>query len=242
MDMLATALLAVFTIGYLVLGGADIGIGMLLPWLGRDDTGRRTVIAAYGPFFLGNEVWLVALAGVMAGAFPGLEHDLLYGYRGLFVGLLAGWIVRDAGLWWRGRIDRAGWRLACDAMIVIGSLTLAASLGAILGNVLFGDAGIVLVVPSVALFALHGLGFARLRLTGELRERARFGSYPITAIVLAVTAVAAGTRLDLAHAVAGQATLNLVTVFVTAMLPLLLAAQGLVWWTFRHRVTGPGYL
>lgn len=243
MEMLATALLAVFTIGYLVLAGADIGVGMLLHRLGRTQDERRTVIAAFGPFFLGNEVWLVAVAGIMAGAFPGLEHVLLFEHRAFFVALLAGWLVRDAGLWWRGRVDKAAWRSACDVMIVSGSWTLALSLGAVLGSVLAGASWGALLAPAMAgLLVLHGSGFAKLRLTGALRERAKVGSYPLTAAILAALALAVGTRLDLAHSVAGPATLKLVTVFITVMLPLLLGAQALTWWTFRHRVSGPGYL
>ena len=68
METFAYALLGLFGIGYFVLGGADIGVGMLLPFLGRD---RRLTIAAIAPFFLGNEVWLVATAGLLTAAFAG---------------------------------------------------------------------------------------------------------------------------------------------------------------------------
>ncbi|SPT64287.1 cytochrome d ubiquinol oxidase subunit II [Actinomadura madurae] len=119
MESLAVVLLAVFAGGYLVLGGADVGVGMLLPWLGRDQRERRLVIASFAPFFLGNEVWLVAAAGLVAGAFPGLEHRLLEELFPLFVVLLIGWVVRDMGLWLRagwtrrrgaGRATRRSWR------------------------------------------------------------------------------------------------------------------------------------
>ncbi|MEU2560261.1 cytochrome d ubiquinol oxidase subunit II [Streptomyces longispororuber] len=239
MDVLATALLALFTAGYLVLAGADIGVGMLLPWLGRDQDERRTVLAAIGPFFLGNEVWLVATAGVMAGAFPGLEHTLLYEHRGAFVLLLLGWVVRDAGLWWRGRVDAVAWRTGCDTMTVAGSWALALALGAVFGEVL---AGTPLPAPVMAgLLALHGGGFAKWRLTGAPLGRA-VGSYPLTAAVLVASTVLAGLRLDVGHAAAGPASVRIVALSVAVLLPFLLAAQALTWWTFRHRVTGPGYL
>src|SRR5690606_21176868 len=70
-------ILAFFALGYLVLAGADIGVGMALPYLGRTPEERREVIAAIAPFFLGNEVWLVVTAGVLAGLFPKLEGELL---------------------------------------------------------------------------------------------------------------------------------------------------------------------
>ena len=53
MNTFAYVLLGFFAIGYFVLAGADIGVGMLLPFLGRD---RRLTIATIAPFFLGNEV------------------------------------------------------------------------------------------------------------------------------------------------------------------------------------------
>jgi cytochrome bd-type quinol oxidase subunit 2 len=239
METLATALLAVFIVGHLVLAGADIGVGMLLPWLGRGQEERRTVLAAIGPFFLGNEVWLVAAAGLLAGAFPGLEHTLLYDHRGGFVLLLLGWVLRDAGLWWRKRVDAAAWRTGCDTLIVGGSWALALALGAVLSEVLTGTP-LLAPVPA-GLLALHGGGFAKLRLTGAPLGRA-FGSYPLTAAALAVVALVSGLRLDVGHAVAGPESVRIVAVFVACLLPFLLAAQALTWWTFRHRVTGPGYL
>jgi cytochrome d ubiquinol oxidase subunit II len=45
--------------GYLVLDGFDLGVGMLLPFVARDDTERRVVLNSIGPIWDGNEVWLV---------------------------------------------------------------------------------------------------------------------------------------------------------------------------------------
>lgn len=244
METLALLLLAFFTFGTLVLAGGDLGVGMLLPWLGRTPTERRTVLAAIGPFFLANEVWLVALAGIMIGAFPGLEHELLLERRTAFVALLAAWIVRDAGLWWRSRIEARPWAAACDGMIVAGSWGAALALGAVLGPVLVGGLGGVLIAPLFALLlALHGAGFCRLRLTGEPLDRAApLGRYAVTTLALGAVTVAAGLRLDLHEMLAEPATLRVVTVFVAVMLPLLVGGQLLTRWAFRRRVTGPGYL
>jgi len=252
MEMLAVVMLAVFTVGYLVLAGADIGVGMLLPWLGRRASERRLVIAAVAPFFLGNEVWLVAAVGVMAGAFPALEHGLLEGLFPLFVALVAAWVVRDMGLWLRGRVDAVAWRGGCDAAIVAGSWGLALAWASVLGTLLVAggvpedglNAGSVLGLPLAVLFAVHGAGFARWRSSGAVLERARRvpARFAVSAVALAVVAVAAGARLpwsDLAGTGAGpEAT----AVMTAVLLPLLLAAQALVWWTFRGRVDSPSYL
>jgi len=247
MELLAVVMLAVFAGGYLVLAGADIGVGMLLPFLGRTQDERRLVIAGIGPFFLGNEVWLVSAAGIVAGAFPGLEHELLTELFPLFVVLLTGWVVRDMGLWLRGRVDAAAWRSLCDGAIVAGSWALALSWGGVLGSILFGgglNAGSVVGMVLAVLFAAHGAGLARWRLTGVLVERARRvpGGFPVTGAALVVVMVAAGARLSLSDAAASGTALSATAVLTAVMLPLLVASQALVWWTFRDRVVSPSYL
>ncbi|MEU9839360.1 cytochrome d ubiquinol oxidase subunit II [Actinomadura sp. NPDC048032] len=247
MDSLAVVLLAVFSAGYLVLAGADVGVGMLLPWLGRDQRERRLVIALFAPFFLGNEVWLVAAAGLVAGAFPGLEHGLLEELYPLFAVLLFGWVVRDMGLWLRGRVDAAGWRGGCDAAVVAGSWALALAWGSVLGSVLAGGGmgvGSVAGLPLAVLFAWHGAGFARWRLPVGLAGRAGRvpARYGLSALVMAGAPVVAGVQVEWSRVVAEGAGLTVTAVVTVVVLPLLLASQALVWWTFRGRVESPSYL
>ncbi|MCK2213495.1 cytochrome d ubiquinol oxidase subunit II [Actinomadura sp. ATCC 31491] len=241
--------LAFFALGYLVLAGADIGVGMTLPYLGRTAAERREVIAAIAPFFLGNEVWLVTAAGVLAGLFPELEGELLSGNYTLVVALVLSWVVRDMGLWLRGRVERAGWQALCDGATVAGSWGLALTWGLLLSHVLLGLTGPVTVLPALvvaALFGTHGLAFAALRLRGGLRERAGVLSggageartYALTAAALLAVGVLAGLRLPLHPGTSGPVLVPV----VLALVPFLVAAQGWVWWTFRHRVTGPSYL
>ncbi|MFI0446045.1 cytochrome d ubiquinol oxidase subunit II [Actinomadura sp. 6N118] len=248
MEILAIVMLAVFAGAYLVLAGADIGVGMLLPVLGRSQQERRVVIAAIAPFFLGNEVWLVSTAGIVAGAFPGLEHHLLEGLFPLFAVLLLGWVVRDMGLWLRGRVDAAAWRRVCDGAIVAGSWALALAWASVLGSVLAGgeglNAGSVAGLPLAALFAAHGVALARWRLTGAPAARAdRFPApYPLTGAALATVMLVAGTRLPWSDAAAAGSGLAVTAVTTAVVLPVLVAAQALVWWTFRGRVDSPSYL
>ncbi|MEV4289450.1 cytochrome d ubiquinol oxidase subunit II [Nonomuraea bangladeshensis] len=241
--------LAFFALGYLVLGGADIGVGMALPYLGRSGAERREVIAAIAPFFLGNEVWLVATAGVLAGLFPELEGELLSGNYTLVVGLVLAWVVRDMGLWLRGRLERPGWQAFWDGATVAGSWGLALTWGLLLSRVLLGLEGPIAVLPALvvaALFGTHGLTFAALRLRGGLRERAgvltggggEARAYALTAAALLAVGVLAGLRLPLHPGTSGPVLVPV----VLALVPFLVASQAWVWWTFRHRVTGPSYL
>ncbi len=241
--------LAFFALGYLVLGGADIGVGMALPYLGRTQGERREVIAAIAPFFLGNEVWLVAAIGVVAGHFPRLENELLSGNYRLIVVLLVSWVLRDMGLWSRGRVAARRWQGWWDGVIVAGSWGMALSWGILLGHVLLGVEGpiaLVAAAASAALFGAHGLAFARLRLRGAPHRRASapFGgageglAFTLTAAGLAGVGVLAGFRLPLE---AGPSWALLGPV-ILPFIPLLVAAQAWVWWIFRHRVSGPSYL
>ncbi|GAA3571547.1 hypothetical protein GCM10022419_060540 [Nonomuraea rosea] len=242
-------ILAFFALGYLVLAGADIGVGMALPYLGRSAAERREVIAAIAPFFLGNEVWLVATAGVLAGLFPELEGELLTGNYTLVVTLVLAWVVRDMGLWLRGRVPGTRWQAFWDGAVVAGSWGLALSWGMLLSHLLLGIEGPVAVLGAlvvVALFGTHGLTFAALRLRGVLRERAGVLSggageartYALTAAALGIVGVLAGLRLPLHPGTSGAVLVPVILV----MIPLLVSAQAWVWWLFRHRVSGPSYL
>ncbi|MEU6881744.1 cytochrome d ubiquinol oxidase subunit II [Streptomyces sp. NPDC046712] len=259
LESLAVVLLAFFATGYFVLAGADIGTGMLTPYLGRTDHERRLVIASFAPFFLGNEVWLIATAGVLVGCFPDLEGELLTGQFAVLVALLTGWIVRDIGLWSRARGRGRAWRAVCDGAVVCGSWTVALAWGWLLAALLVGTpeetatgpAAILTALAAAALFVAHGLGFATLRLTGLPYERARllvgrtgrpWQSFALTAVLLGVLPLLAGSALPLTERAADGATLTLLVPALLVVTPLIVAAQVWTWRTFRRRVTRPSYL
>jgi cytochrome bd ubiquinol oxidase subunit II len=268
MDTLAVGLVAFFGIGYFVLAGTDIGVGMLLPFLGPD---RRRTLRAIMPFFLANEVWLVGTIGLLTALFPVVEGDVFGRVWGALIVLVAGWMVRDLGLWLR-----LGGPGPWDAAIVAGSWAVAASWGVAIG-LLMGSW--LFVVPTCALFALHGAVFAALRLGVPVARRivpfALVAGVPCAlgagsghlgrtvplvaglAVVLVLVWVALGTRRYGAALAASAVAIVAVplsvrlpdltvaddaslTVTVTsALLPLLIAAQAWVWWTFRGPVTRP---
>ncbi|HLY65422.1 MAG TPA: cytochrome d ubiquinol oxidase subunit II, partial [Chloroflexota bacterium] len=83
-------LLGVLLIGFAVTGGFDLGVGILLPFIGRRDGERRVVINAIGPFWEGNQVWLVLGAGAIFAAWPLLYAVAFSGfYPAMFLVLLA---------------------------------------------------------------------------------------------------------------------------------------------------------
>ncbi|MDF5757758.1 cytochrome d ubiquinol oxidase subunit II [Spongiactinospora sp. TRM90649] len=236
MELLAVGVLAFYAAGYFVLAGADLGTGMLFGYLGRGRAERRMVRLAIAPFFLTTEVWLVATVGVVAGVFPALEKPLIHGHYEAVVLLLAGWIIRDLGLWFYG----GGGRVPLVA-ITAGSWAVAIAWGLVFSGItgLSPLAGVPVVA---ALFCVHGLTFAALRLSGGPRERARRLSgasgervaFAVTAGTMALLCLMTGSRLPLRDSVVEGAGLVPVLAVVT---PLLVGAQVWVWWMFRRRVS-----
>ncbi|MDO4609852.1 cytochrome d ubiquinol oxidase subunit II [Corynebacterium sp.] len=186
-------LVAVLFAGYFLLEGFDFGVGMLLPFLGRDERRRAAILKTIGPVWDGNEVWLITAGGALFAAFPVWYATMFSGfYLPLFL-ILLGLIVRAVALEWRGKVDTARWRAWCDRGIVAGSwlppilwgvavanlvrgvpvradATMATGLRELAGLLspyaLLGGAGLT------ALFLLHGLTFLRLKTAGVVRAEA----------------------------------------------------------------------
>lgn len=138
MDVIWFILLGLLLTGYFACDGVTTGSGILLRALGRTERERRAVITSFGPFFLANEVWLIATGGVLLGAFPLLERHLLAGLHPFVVAVLVAWVLRDAAVWFRSRIGLAGWRSRWDRLLVVASCALAALWGLVLGVLMYG--------------------------------------------------------------------------------------------------------
>ncbi|HWC79878.1 MAG TPA: cytochrome d ubiquinol oxidase subunit II [Pseudonocardiaceae bacterium] len=185
------AVIALFWLGYVFLEGFDFGVGMLLPILGRDDTGRRVLVNTIGPVWDGNEVWLIVAAGATFASFPSWYADLFSGaYLPLLVLLLA-LIGRGVAFEYRGKGDSDRWRAVWDRAIMIGSWVPALGVGALLSLTTVGlpldaqgnrvGAWWSILRPETALGAvglaafalLHGATFIALKTEGDIRDRAR---------------------------------------------------------------------
>jgi cytochrome bd ubiquinol oxidase subunit II len=125
-------------IGYLVGEGFDFGVGMLLPFLGRSETDRRTMINAIGPVWDGNQVWLISAGGMMFAAFPVWYASLLSMLYLPVVLILLSLIVRGVAFEFRGKVNTAAWRRGWDLVISIGSLLAVVLWGAAFGNLVMG--------------------------------------------------------------------------------------------------------
>ncbi|WP_371785197.1 cytochrome d ubiquinol oxidase subunit II [Streptosporangium subroseum] len=245
MDILWFGVFALLLIGYFALEGFDIGLGMLLPVLGRTQKDRDRIVAAMAPFVLANEVWLVAVAGVLFGVFPSIEGDVLFGLYPLVVSLLISWILRDAGLWFRRRLDGRAWQAGWDWMICIGSYGLALSWGLALVALAGGLSG-----PSIGLLGLggglviagalafHGWTFASWLLPGQVTGASRDGRALLTSACVAaapVTVLLAAAAPWLLDHTAPTGTLSVLSVIILPFAPVMVGAQVWTWRTFGPR-------
>ncbi|MEV1156422.1 cytochrome d ubiquinol oxidase subunit II [Micromonospora chokoriensis] len=235
MDLAWYALLGLFFAGYLVLSGYDYGVGLLLA-RGGGAARRREALTALGPFFLGNEVWLVAAVGILFGAFPMLEGELLSGCYPAVVGALVGVILVTVGVQLRSRPEDERIRARWDRVVMVGSALAAVGWGVVLAALLQGvprqaDGHVVgvshLATPfaaavglaMVALVAVHGATFLALRLPAE--AAAVVGRTARRLVPVALTAVALATVVGLLSSRVRDAVQRPA---VAVLLPVLLVA------------------
>src|SRR5579859_426806 len=227
-------LIAILWSGYFVLEGFDFGVGILVPFLGRDDAERRTMINTIGPVWDGNEVWLLTAGGATFAAFPQWYATLFSGFYLPLLIILAALIVRGVCFEFRSKVDSPRWRAGWDRALFAGSVLPALLWGVAFANIVRGVPlnaahvytgnlltllnwyGLLGGLVTLSLFTLHGAIFLGLRTTGELRQRARraatgtaLAAVPLAAIFLAVTQVSHGKpATDVTAAVAAVALIG----------------------------------
>lgn len=184
-------LITTLWIGYFFLEGFDFGVGILLPFLGKDDLDRRVMINTIGPVWDANEVWLIVAGASTFAAFPEWYATLFSGfYLPLFL-ILVALIVRGVAFEYRGKDKRPEWRAWWDRAIFFGSALPALLWGVAFANIVHGvpiDAAneytgnlftllnpyaLLGGVTTLVLFTLHGAVFLMLKTEGPVRERAR---------------------------------------------------------------------
>jgi cytochrome d ubiquinol oxidase subunit II len=131
---IVAGMLAVYT----VLDGFDFGAGILHRLVARTDEERRTVFAAIGPVWDGNEVWLIAAAGVLFLAFPKVYAAAFSGFYLALMIVLWLLILRGIAIESRSRQENPLWREFWDTVFSLASALLAVVLGTALANVVRG--------------------------------------------------------------------------------------------------------
>jgi cytochrome d ubiquinol oxidase subunit II len=209
-------LVAIMIVGYVVLDGFDLGVGVLHLFLGRNEQERRATLRSIGPVWDGNEVWLLAGGGTLYFAFPLLYASAFSGFYLPLMIVLWLLVLRGVSLELRNHIDVGVWRSLLDGIFGFASTLLTIFYGAALANVLRGvplqadgyfflplwtnwqpgaNPGILdwytVIGGLVALIALtlHGALWLTIKTSGDLEERARSIVNPLWFILAALTLI-----------------------------------------------------
>ena len=121
MNMLWFWIVSVMVAAYSVMDGFDLGAGALHLFVARTDRERRQVLAAIGPWWDGNEVWLLAGGGAMFLSFPKV---LASGFQGFYMALfLVLWclVLRGIGIEFRSHLGDGLWRAFWDAAFAVAT-------------------------------------------------------------------------------------------------------------------------
>src|SRR5262245_49657434 len=129
---------ALTVVAYVVLDGFALGAGALHHVVARSDAERRQVLAAIGPYWDGNEVWLLAIGGVLFVAFPPVLAAGLSGFYFAIFLVLWTLILRGVAIEFRSHLEDPLWRAAWDAIFALASAALPVLFGAALGNLVRG--------------------------------------------------------------------------------------------------------
>ena len=184
-------LFVVIIAGYLIMDGFDIGVGILHPFLAKNDQERRISLNSIGPVWDGNEVWLVLGGGALFAAFPMVYASLFSGFYAAMMLVLLVLILRTVAIEFRSKRPSARWRSLWDWVFFGSSLGIALLLGLAFGNIMEGvllnaqgniEGGLLdllnpfallLGVTTVFMLATHGAIYLSMKTDGELLVRVK---------------------------------------------------------------------
>jgi cytochrome bd ubiquinol oxidase subunit II len=234
-------LVGVLIIGYAILDGFDLGVGVLHLFAKSNDE-RRIHLNAIGPVWDGNEVWLLTAGGALFAAFPIVYARVFSAFYLALMLLLTALIFRAVSMEFRGKVDSPKWRRVWDWAFGLGSLLPAVLFGVAVGNILRGiplDASrqftgsflgllnpyaILIGLLSLVMCVMHGATYMTLKTGGELQTRMRgWASRGWLAFVVLYGLATLATKSVAPWHFAGLAKNPL----FWALLPLMLAA---VWY------------
>ncbi|MBN3146188.1 cytochrome d ubiquinol oxidase subunit II [Pectobacterium brasiliense] len=188
-------LIGLLFIGFAITDGFDMGVGILLRLLGKNDTERRVMINVIAPHWDGNQVWLITAAGALFAAWPMVYAAAFSGFYFAMILVLAALFFRPVGFDYRSKLENQRWRNMWDWGIFIGSFVPTLVFGIALGNLLQGvplsvdmylrltyhggffgllnPFGLLAGVVSVAMIVTHGAIYLQMRTTEALQRRAQ---------------------------------------------------------------------
>jgi cytochrome d ubiquinol oxidase subunit II len=203
MNSAAFVLLAFMLGAYVLLDGFDLGIATIAPLIGRTEREREAAMRAIGPFWSGNEVWLIAAGGALFALFPKAYASAFSGFYLPFAIVLWLLMFRGIAMELHAHFPTKVWRDFWDFAFTASSALLVLVFGVALGNLLRGvplDAdgyftgsfgfllnpyALLIGATAVAALALHGATFASMRIDGTPGDRARGMIAPLALVAFA---------------------------------------------------------
>lgn len=181
-------LVGVLLIGYAILDGFDLGVG-ILHLRSKGDYNRRIMMNAIGPVWDGNEVWLITAGGALFAAFPNVYATAFSGFYLPFMLLLIALIFRAVSIEFRSKEENPRWRNFWDWGFSLGSIVAALLFGIAIGNVVIGfpigsdmeyqgnffdllnPYSLMTGFFSLSMFALHGGIYLNMKTEGDLQKQ-----------------------------------------------------------------------
>ncbi len=203
-------LVGVLLLGFAVMDGHDMGVGTLLPFIGKNDVERRVVINTVGPHWDGNQVWFITAGGAIFAAWPLVYATAFSGFYWAMLAVLWALFFRPVGFDYRSKVNNPTWRTAWDWGLFIGGAVPALIFGVAFGNLLLGvpfhfednlrpvytgtfwallnPFALLAGVVSLTMLTFHGANYLMVRTDGVVYERARTASLIFGTVMLAAFA------------------------------------------------------
>jgi len=181
--------------GFAIAGGFDLGIGTLLPFLGKNDDERRVIINSIGATWEGNQVWFITAGGAIFAAWPAVYAAAFSGFYIALMLTLFALFFRPVGFDYRSKIKHPRWRSAWDWGLFAGGFVPSVIFGIAFGNLLQGvpfsfdpdmrvtysgsfwqllnPFGLLAGMVSLSMLLMHGSVYLQIKTEGAIRERAR---------------------------------------------------------------------
>ncbi len=231
----------ILIIGYAILDGFDLGVGML-HLFAKGDQERRVMLNSIGPVWDGNEVWLVTAGGALFAGFPDIYATMLSAFYMPVMMLLFGLIFRAVAIEFRSKQPMKWWRWTWDIVFFLGSTLISFILGMIIGNLIrgipldankefigtidtiFNPYAFLVGLLTLSLFAMHGSIYILMKTEGDFHDKMRSWTNPCIIffiIIYAVTTMA--TLIYMPHMI--QALHDRPIFFAIAIFNILLVAN-----------------
>lgn len=185
----------VLLIGFAITDGMDMGVGNLLPFLGRTDDERRVMINTVGPHWDGNQVWLITAGGAIFAAWPAVYAAAFSGFYFAMMLVLFALFFRPVGFDYRSKLGDARWRNAWDWGLFAGGAIPSLVFGVAFGNLILGvpfylddllrpyytgsffallnPFALLAGIVSFSMLTMHGGIWIQMRTSGDITERSK---------------------------------------------------------------------